>query len=231
MEAATNISQPFQPVGIRLFDGFLKMPLVKLPVRTALIELSTGKILLSPHPSLTIAEFQAMGEVTDIVAPNLFHHLGIEKAIAAHPKAKLWGVAGFETKRKDLPWQSFLAETHWPYQQELVAIPMTGMPKLNEFVFFHPQSKTLFVTDFCFNIMDDMGFGGWLLYNIFGTYQRFAVSKILIKFVTDQTAFRKSLATLFSYDFDNIVMSHGLVIIGEGRSKLQAALQERGYSV
>jgi hypothetical protein len=231
MKSVTNASPTFQSAGISLFEGVLKMPLVKLPVRTALIELSTGKVLLSPHPALTIAEFQTMGEVTDIVAPNLFHHLGIEQAIAAHPQAKLWGVAGFEAKRKDLPWQHFLSETTWPYPQELIAIQIAGMPKLNEFVFFHPQSKTLFVTDLCFNIMDDLGFGGWLLYNIFGTYQRFAVSKILIKFVADPTAFRKSLETLFSYDFENIVMSHGLVVSGAGRAKLQAALQERGYSV
>jgi hypothetical protein len=225
------MNDKIESADIRLFNSFLKMPLVQLPVTTSLIDLPTGKILLSPHPSLTPAEFQSMGNVTDIVAPNLFHHLGIKNAIEAFPAAKLWGTIGFDKKIKDIPWQNFLTASNWPYQDELVAIPIAGMPKLNEIVFFHKRSQTLFVTDLCFNILGDLGFAGWLLYNIFGTYKRFAVSKILIKFVTDQAAFRASLTTLFACDFENIVVSHGNVIVGGGRAQLQAAFQERGYSV
>jgi hypothetical protein len=231
METATNLSPSINSADIQLFKSILKMPLVKLPLTTSLISVSTGKILLSPHPSLTPAEFQAMGNITDIVAPNLFHHLGIKNAIAACPTAKLWGTTGFTEKIKDITWENFLDEKTWPHQSELAAIHIAGMPKLNEFVFFHQQSKTLFVTDFCFNMLDDPGFGGWLIYSLFGTYRRFAVSKILMKFVTDQTAFKQSLTNLFSYDFENIVVSHGWVVKGGGRAKLQAALQERGYTI
>jgi hypothetical protein len=223
--------QLIESTEIRLFHSFIKMPLVKLPVTSSLIDLPTGKILLSPHPSLTPAEFQSMGNVTDIVAPNLFHHLGIKKAIEAFPAAKLWGTVGFDEKIKDIPWQNFLTASNWPHQAELVAIPIAGMPKLNEIVFVHKQSQTLFITDLCFNILSDTGISGWLLYNIFGTYQRFAVSKILIKFVTDQAAFQTSLATLFSYDFKNIVVCHGSVVTDNGRAKLLAAFQERGYAI
>jgi hypothetical protein len=231
METATNLSPTIDSLDIQLFKGILNMPLVKLPLTTALINTSTGKILLSPHPFLTPAEFQSMGNVTDIVAPNLFHHLGIKNAIAACPTAKLWGTKGFTEKIKDINWENFLDEKTWPHQSELATIPIAGMPKLNEFVFFHQQSKTLFVTDLCFNMLDNPGFGGWLLYNFFGTYKRFAVSKVIIKFITDPVAFQKSLTTIFSYDFENIVVSHGWVIKGAGRAKLRAALQERGYFI
>jgi hypothetical protein len=231
METATNLSPTIDSLDIQLFNGILNMPLVKLPLTTALISTSTGKILLSPHPFLTLAEFQSMGNVTDIVAPNLFHHLGIKNAIATCPTAKLWGTNGFKEKITDIPWENFLDEKTWPHQPELAAIHLAGMPKLNEFVFFHQQSKTLFVTDLCFNMLDNPGFGGWLLYNLFGTYKRFAVSKVLIKFITDPVAFQKSLTTIFSYDFENIVVSHGWVIKGTGRAKLRAALQERGYFI
>jgi hypothetical protein len=216
---------------IKLFSGLLKMPLVKLPVRTLLVSLASAKILISPHPSLTSEEFQRMGNVTDIVAPNLFHHLGIQAAVAAHPQAKLWGVGGFERKRKDIRWGQFLDEHTWPYGTELVAIQLAGMPKVNECLFFHPPSRTLFVTDLCFNILDSSGFGAKLIYSIFGTYNRFAMSKLFSRSVTNKDAFQKSLATLFAYDFDNIVVSHGLVVRGNGRAKLEAALRERGYVV
>ena len=107
---------------IQLFHGKLKMPLVQLPLTSALVTLSAGKVLLSPHPSLTADELRGMGAVTDIVAPNLFHHLGIANAVAAHPQARLWGVAGFERKRKDIAWGAFLDARQWPHQQELVAV-------------------------------------------------------------------------------------------------------------
>jgi hypothetical protein len=224
------MSQEIACEDVKLFDSFLKMPLVQLPLTTSLIRLSNEKVLLlSPHPSLTSEEFKGMGEVTDIIAPNLYHHLGIKNAVAAHPQAKLWATAGLELKRKDIEWQSFLDESTWPYQDELVAIRIAGMPKMNEFVFFHKKSKTLFVTDLCFNILDAPGFGAWLIYHIFGTYKRFAVSKLFIKAVTDKAALQQSLATLFSYDFDNIVMAHGLAVKGSGRAKLQFALKERGF--
>jgi hypothetical protein len=226
-----KMSRSINSEEIKLFNSFLKMPLAKLPVTTSLISLSTGNILLSPHPSLTPAEFHSMGKVTNIVAPNLFHHLGIQKAIEALPDAHLWGVGGFEQKRKDIAWQSFLNESTWPYQEELAAIQIAGMPKLNEVVFVHKKSKTLFLTDLCFNILEDSGLAGRLLYNVFGTYKRFAVSKILIKFVKDPAAFQKSLATLFTHDFDNVVLSHGSVVIGEGKAKLREALLERGYLI
>ena len=34
---------------IQLFHGKLKMPLVQLPLTSALVTLSTGKVLLAPH--------------------------------------------------------------------------------------------------------------------------------------------------------------------------------------
>lgn len=217
--------------GITLFNGLLNMPLVKLPVRTSLISLANAKkLLISPHPGLTQEEFQSMGNITDIVAPNLFHHLGIQAAIAAHPKAKLWGTGGFEKKRKDIPWHDFLDERTWPFGAELVAIHLAGMPKINEFLFFHPSTKTLFVTDLCFNILESPGFGAKLIYSIFDTYKRFAVSKLFIRSVADKAAFQKSLDTLFTHDFENIVVSHGVVVRGDARAKLQAALKERGYA-
>ncbi len=228
-----EVSKPIEiyAENIKLFNGLLNMPLVKLPVRTSLISLAKAKILISPHPSLTREEFDSMGNVTDIVAPNLFHHLGIKSAVAAHPQAKLWGVAGFERKRKDVRWGEFLDATAWPYGDELAVIPLAGIPKINEFVFFHRESKTLFVTDLCFNILESSGFGGRLIYSIFGTYKRFAVSKLFVRSVTDKDALQKSLATLCAYDFEHIVVSHGTVVKGDGRAKLRVALKERGFTV
>jgi hypothetical protein len=149
---------------IELFHSHLAMPteqlpLVQLPLTSSLITLTAAKVLLAPHPSLTHNELLGMGDVTDIVAPNLFHHLGIANAMAVHPKAKLWGVAGFEQKRNDIAWHGFLDAGAWPYTKELTSIHLAGMPKMNEFLFLHPSTKTLFITDLCFNILSSPGLG------------------------------------------------------------------------
>ncbi len=57
-----------------------------------------------------------MGNVTDIVAPNLFHPLGIKNAMAACCTAKLWETADFPEKIKDIPWENFLDEQNWTHQ-------------------------------------------------------------------------------------------------------------------
>lgn len=223
-------SDMFSP-DIQLLRSHLKMPLVQLPLASALITLPTGKVLLSPHPSLSVDELRSMGQVSDIVAPNLFHHLGIQNAVAAHPQAKLWGVAGLDAKRKDIHWGAFLSADTWSHQQALAAVPLGGMPSVNECVFVHRASKTLFVTDLCFNMLDSPGLGARLIYHLFGTYQRFACSKLLAKKVTDKRAFEQSLATLFAHDFDRVVVCHGSVVHTNARTVLQTALRERGFSV
>lgn len=216
---------------IQLFRSQLKMPLVQLPLTSSLITLRTGKVLLAPHPSLTADEFKSMGQVTDIVAPNLFHHLGIQQAVAAHPQAKLWGAAGFDSKRSDIAWAAFLDAGTWPHQQELTLVPLQGMPTVNECVFMHQASKTLLVTDLCFNILHSLGLGAWLIYHLFGTYQRFACSKLLMRRVVDKAAFEQSLTSLFSHDFERIVMCHGSVLHSAARAALLAALRERGLRI
>jgi hypothetical protein len=105
---------------------------------SSLISLSTGKVLLAPHPSLTVNELNAMGEVTDIAVLDLFHHLGIQKAVAAHPQGK----------RKDIAWTAFLEDGAWSHQQEWAVVQLRGMPSINECLFVHKPSQTLFVTDY-----------------------------------------------------------------------------------
>lgn len=159
-----------------------------------------------------------------------FHTGGIKAASAAHPNARLWGPAGVREKLSELKW-AVLGTEPWPFEDALRPMPIEGMPKFNEWAFLHPDSRTLLVSDLVFNITDPKGFGAPLIYSIFGTYRRFAVSRLFLRFVTDRAQFEASLKRLVALDFANLVPSHGDAVIGNAREQLVAALHERKIAV
>lgn len=210
-------------------EGTLSMPLIALPLRTTLVRVAGGRVLLSPGSTLSETELRDFGEVTDIVATNLLHTDGIPAAVKVHPNVRLWGPRGVETKRPELAWTSILGRDRWPYDPELAVFPIEGMPKAEESVFFHRATKTLFVTDLAFNIDDARGVGPWIILNLFGTYRRFGVSRLFTGMVKDRSAFEASLAPVLALDIERIVPAHGSAIERGGRTALTAALAERGY--
>lgn len=204
-----------------LLDSVKKFPLMALPVRSTAVKLKNGSyVLISPGSQLTKEQLRSLSSVSDLVAPNVLHNAGMKQAQEVFPNAKTWGVEG-------LKYPSLVTAETWPYQEELVAIPLEGMPRLNEVVFVHKKSKTLITTDSAFNVLNPKGVGSWVIMNMFGNYKRFAVSKFFMKLVKDRAAFERSLKKLFAEDFDNIIVSHGNAIIGQGKEKLRAAFAER----
>lgn len=206
----------------------VKMPLMSLPVRTVIATTSQGRVMISPGSRITAEAYSQCPGITDIVAPNLFHCAGVPNAAKAYPAAKIWGVQGTKLAKPDISWTDELTTKNWKYQKELAVVCMGGMPKVNEAVFIHHETKSLIVTDLCFNMLDRTGFGAWLILSLFGTYNKFAVSKFMLKFLKDRNEFQKSLDELFSYDFENVVVSHGNNIHGNGKQVLRQALQSRG---
>lgn len=223
------MSQKKSPISddITILESSIKMPLMRLPVTTPLVKLSTGSVLISPGSALNRDLLKSQESVTDIVANNLFHHAGVPKAASLFSKAKIWGVEGLEKKRSDINWTSFFHKDHWPHHSELPFIQIKGMSKVNEIVFFHVKSKTLIVSDLCFNLQGTKGFGPWLILSLFGTYNKFAVSKFLLKFIDNNEAFKNSLSEILNFEFENLIVGHGNAIQGNARSLFQKALKER----
>lgn len=215
---------------LRFIEVELQMPLMKLPVRTSLIELERARVLMSPASTLTEAQLRDVGEITDIIAPNLLHAGGVKAAAAAHPRARLWGPAGIKEKVPELPWHGILGADAWPYEEELRHVALRGMPDFNESVFLHHRSKVLLVSDLVFNIEETRGIGPWLILHLFGTYRRLGVSRLFLRYVKDRAAFQESLERIAALEFAHIAPAHGRVVSEQGKEKLLAALRERGYT-
>lgn len=207
----------------------IHMPIMALPARTTAVRLAKGVIVFSPGPDVDLGPCAQLGPVTDIVAPNLFHHLGVKRASEQLPNARLWGAPGLAAKRHGMRWDAVLSPDTWPYQDELPIVVLQGMPKVNEAVFFHKKSRTLLVTDLCFNILHPRGVGAWIILHVFSTYGRFGVSRLIQRMVTDKAAFERSLTAVFAFDFENLLMAHGDIVMGGARERLRAALLEKNF--
>ena len=212
---------------MRFFETQLKMPFMVLPVRSILLEIMSRKILISPGSQLTTEDYQQMGEVTDLVAPNLLHCGGIAKAKSFFPKAKVWGAKGVKELKPDIFWDKVLGEDPWEFNEQLPILLIEGMPKVNEVLFYDKSSRTLILTDLCFNIKNPKGIGSWLILKLFGTYNKFAMSRFYIKFISDRVAFDQSIKRIFLWDFEKIIVSHGDNVIENGAEILKKALLER----
>lgn len=217
--------------GLKFLEGEISVLGIRMPVRTTLIELGQNRIMLSPGSPFSPETLKSVGPVTDLVAPSLLHGTGVPKATGVFPEARVWGPRGMAQKKPEVKWTHDLNVTSWHYQQELPLIPIEGAPIAKESVFFHPVTKTLIVTDLVFNILNPKGIGAWIGLHLFGTYGRFAMSRLFLKAIKDKEKFEKSLEQVFQYDFENLVMAHGDVIVGGARDRLRTLLREKGFRV
>lgn len=214
--------------GLTFIERILSIPGLRLPVRTTVVDLPGARVVLSPTSRLSVDEWRELGGVTDLVATNLNHAAGMTRAAEAFPEARLWGPRGVDRALPGLTWSGILGETTWPYEQELAARFIAGMPKVNEWVFVHRASRTLVASDLVFHLVDARGAGARLLLGLLGTWRRFAVSRLFLLFLKDRAAMRGSLRTLLAEPFDNVVPGHGAITFGDGSKRLTAALRERG---
>ena len=111
---------------------------------------------------------------------------------------------------------------------ELDILEIGGKPKDPEYVTLHRSSRTLIVADLLFNVTKDAPLGP----RIFGLAavkshaHEPGLSRPEAHAIADKAAFRASMQTVLSWDFDRIIVGHGETIETGGKEKLAAALRE-----
>lgn len=215
------------------------MGFVDLPARSTLIRVHEPgfSILVSPLPTMTVESMRELGQVDLIIAPNLFHHMGLSRAVRAWPSAELWGPVGLQKKRPDLHF-SRLIDAHqshsltdrgsldWPLKNWIEIIPIQGIDRFQEWVFYIPSLKTLICTDLVFNLTSVRGFRAKAVFGLFGTYRRLAVSRLLRFLVNDSLKLSRSIDLLLGLEIEKVIMAHGEVIDCEGGARLRVALEK-----
>jgi glyoxylase-like metal-dependent hydrolase (beta-lactamase superfamily II) len=187
--------------------------------RMTVIRLTDGRILVhSPvpiEPDLRSA-MERLGQVSALIAPNLFHHQFIAEWRSAFPEAKAFCAPGLAAKRSDFKFDGVLENVsplEWRGQVDQIAIQ--GIPDYGEVVFFHRASRTLIVGDLVFNYSpaqaaSDPGGADGL-----GPHSRIRSA------ISDPNAVRESIENVLRWPFQRVIVAHGEIVESDGHARFQ----------
>ncbi len=200
---------------------------VEMGTRSTLIAYAPGELLLigpGPETQHVVAEIQALGAVKHVVAPNAFHHLYLRDAHRAFARAQLWAPGAVAKKQPDLPLERLQAERSYPWSSAVETLALQGT-RLQEYVFFHGESKTLILTDLLFNVLEPQGLKAQVLTALMGTRGKLACSRLVKTLaIQDKSLLRDSLKRILQWDFERIVMAHGVCVEENARTRFTQAL-------
>ncbi|MBI3775730.1 MAG: DUF4336 domain-containing protein [Gammaproteobacteria bacterium] len=199
----------------------------ELGIRMTIIRLSDNVLWLhSPvrYGENLAAQIANLGTVRSIVSPSKMHRLYLSEWIAAHPHAVHYAPVGMpHVPGSKSP--TLLSQTppkEWQGQMEQHEVQ--GIPDLNEVVFFHLPTRTLILTDLCFNIREGT-LWTQLFFTLNGAWDRLALTRIFQRAIQDRVAFRGSIDRILRWDFDRIIVSHGEVVERDGKERFRAAFE------
>lgn len=201
----------------------------ELGIRMTVIRLSDDELWL--HSPVRFgenlsAQFATLGKVRFIVSPSKMHRLYLTEWLAAHPQATHYVPVGMTLNMPSGKLPTTLSQIppkEWRGKMEQHEVQ--GIPDLNEVVFFHPQTRTLILTDLCFNIRE----GSWwtqVFFKLNGGWDRFGPTRIFKRAILDRVAFRGSIDRILRWDFDRIIVSHGEMIESGGKELFRAAFED-----
>ncbi len=199
----------------------LRMTVVRLPDRTLWLHSAV------PVDDATAAAIDALGTVRHLVVPSLLHDLHAASCKARWPAARVYGPPGLAARRPDLGVDEVLGdEPPAAWGGALRPFPLRGVPKVQEVVFLHRESRTLLVTDLVFHVVQPATAATRLLMWTVGCSGRMAATRSWRWiFAADREAFAASVGRLLEEDFDRVVPAHGAV--GGGTSALRDAVAGR----
>ena len=214
--------------GIWTLAAPLKLAGVDFGTRMTIVRIGgDGLVLISPCPidDALAAEIQALGQVRAVIAPNAFHYLYFVDATERYPDAGRYLAEGVAKKLRSAPAGAVTlsAEADPLWKADLEQCKLEGAPKTNEVVFFHPASQTLILTDLCFNF--NPAPSGWpgIFLRIVGAHGRLAVSRLMRTLLKDRKKVRPIIERILEWDFEQIVVTHGAIVMRNGRRLFREA--------
>lgn len=189
---------------------------VRLRARTSVVRLDDGHLLVhSPAPPSDglLKQMARLGEVSWLVVPNCFHHLGTPAAAAAFPGAKVLGPKSAAAKNPKL---RIDVDIHAPAftaaVPEFALLPLEGVPFLDETLLYHRPTQTLFGADVVLQA-DKRDHWSWrFAARIMGCFDRVRVPPDVKKEIADKAAASRSLQALQALPIKRLVVAHGAVI-------------------
>lgn len=204
----------------------LPMWIGDIGARMTIVRLDGGELLL--HSTVQFdpvlkSIIDGLGTVRWIVAPSRVHHLFIPDWVDAYRDAELCGAPGLPEKRRDLRFHHVIGDAPLEaWRGQLDEHLFAGAPSMSEVVFFHPSSRTLILTDLCFNRRPEDPDHARLFHWVVQAHG-FGPHRIIRLAIRDKRAAAHSVARILEWDFDRVVVSHGAVLARGGHAAFAAA--------
>jgi hypothetical protein len=197
------------------------------------LENSHRLVILSPiQPSPELEQdLAAIGVVTDIVAPNAFHHLHLQAFQQRFPQATVWGPPALRQKCPHLKLDRLLnAEEPSPWPGLLLCslsglhtLGPTGPSPLHEVAFCHTPTRTLVLTDSAFHFDASAPWLTRWLTRIGGGYARLEPTILERLATAERASLRRAMQVVLQWDFDRVIVAHGAVVETGGKQALARA--------
>jgi len=205
-------------------DVSAKMLGVEIGGRMTVVRLADGGLWL--HSPVRIddglaAELRELGPVTDLVAPNRFHHLHLPHAQKLFPEARSHAAPGLSAKRPDITFTNKLSQPPpESWHDTLESLVFDAVPTLGEVVFLHRPSRTLILCDLCFNEPAGGGLWGELACRLNGARRGLAPTRTVRFFLKDRRHARELVDRILEWDFERVTVTHGSIVETGGRTAL-----------
>lgn len=197
--------------------------------RMTVVRLSDGALWLHSPVAATTERVQAvdtLGRVGHIVAPNKFHHLFVAPWAERYRGATTWADAGLRARRPALAFDETLGtEPPAAWRDDIDQVFFGGTKILPETVFFHRRSRALIVTDIIQNHDPAQESRFWrLVKKLDGVLAPDGGSPRDWRLtVRDRDAARAARDRILAWDFDRLLLTHGICVEREARSFVERA--------
>jgi len=192
------------------------------PTRMTVIRLSNDDLWIHSPVKISnnlIDVILELGEVKYLIAPNNLHHLFLADWVKRFPNAFCYSSPGLVKKRKDITFSKELgmqSEEEW--SPEIDQTIFKGSP-FKEVVFFHRNSKTVIFADLIENFKPEF-FNGWqrMVGKFAGILSPHGKAPLdfRLSFAFGKNKAKKSLSIIMEWNPENIIISHGECIFGDG---------------
>ncbi|MEO7039327.1 MAG: DUF4336 domain-containing protein [Candidatus Elarobacter sp.] len=208
-----------QPFGDAIWtaDGpDVRFMFAMLPTRMIVVKLDDGSLWIdSPVavPAETIEHIRSIGPVKYLVAPTSLHAWRLERWHDIFPGAQLVGPPELARNTGLAASASLVGDSPPPaWADDLDQVVFKGNAFVEEAEFLHKRSRTLIMTDFIQNYQPKDGDVIGNVAKWFGGVLNGGVPVDIRLSFTDKKVARECLAKLLSWDFDKLIVAHGLCV-------------------
>ena len=209
---------------------------LEVGTRMTVVRLSDNNlVLISPikiDPELQ-QKLADLGTVKYLVAPNLFHYLYLAECQAIYPSARAIAPPGLTDKQPNLKIDKVLTRDKIEFDSELEFMLFAGfqaliVPKIrtvNEIIFYHPQTKTLIVTDSAFYLDDSFPTATRIAGKLIGSYGILTPSWLEKIATKNPQLLQQSIERVMAWDFQRVIIAHGKIVEDNAKQQLAAGYQ------